>query len=276
MNRESGDKVPVIGDDFGNLSVRSLHYRGQSLDDDPLDTDLIVDFELWDQPDDYHYQPDNSDTLLLLFDELPPNDMDADQLQLLLQGLGTTLENLNNTMAGINTAVGNINIAMGDIHTAMNGVNTALGANNGLLTTANQTNQALGTVLQTMTNSQGALAHAITNFNLNPEKDRKLATSWLPTQSWAMTMGTKLNILNANTHQWEMVDRLWIQAALNFLMDEARTWALPHIEALNVGNTPFANWGAFVDDFKRRFMLINVSLVAKEAIKKLFEEIVRL
>ncbi|KAI0310374.1 hypothetical protein OF83DRAFT_1229273 [Amylostereum chailletii] len=137
-------------------------------DDDPLNTDLIVDFELWDQPSDYHYQPDNSNALLLLFDKLPPNNMDADQLQLLLQGLGTTLENLNNTMANINTVVSDINIAMGDINTAMNGVNIALGTNNGLLTTANQTNQALGTILQTMTNSQGTLTHTITNFNPNP------------------------------------------------------------------------------------------------------------
>ena len=51
---------------------------------------------------------------------------------------------------------------------------------------------------------------------------------------------------------------------------DARTWALPHLELLSKGTVPFmGSWDKFIADFTKRFILLDVSEAAQEALKKI-------
>jgi hypothetical protein len=57
--------------------------------------------------------------------------------------------------------------------------------------------------------------------------------------NWAFGQGDALNtwIPAANHHQRH--DGKWIQAVLNLMEGDARTWALPHLEIIKTGAIPF-------------------------------------
>jgi Retrotransposon gag protein len=52
--------------------------------------------------------------------------------------------------------------------------------------------------------------------------------------------------------------------------EDAKTWALPHLESLQKGTAPFSGqWSVFEKEFTARFMPHDVAEAAKEAIKKI-------
>jgi hypothetical protein len=57
--------------------------------------------------------------------------------------------------------------------------------------------------------------------------------------NFASAQGTSLNGLDAMTGMWTSVPGRWIQAALNLMEADARTWALPYLEEIQAGNMPF-------------------------------------
>jgi hypothetical protein len=57
--------------------------------------------------------------------------------------------------------------------------------------------------------------------------------------NFASAQGTSLNVLDTTTGMWTSVPGRWIQAALNLMEADARTWALPYLEEIQVGNMPF-------------------------------------
>ena len=88
--------------------------------------------------------------------------------------------------------------------------------------------------------------------------------------NWAFHTESALNDWNATTRQWQRNSPKWIQAVLNLMGDDARTWALPKLEELRTGVVPFAgSWGEFEDSFTRRFIPYDVSEEAREQLKKL-------
>ena len=56
---------------------------------------------------------------------------------------------------------------------------------------------------------------------------------------------------------------------MNFMTEDARTWALPHLEKLNDSKLPFADWPKFVEAFTRRFESEDKAMAAKNALRKL-------
>jgi hypothetical protein len=86
--------------------------------------------------------------------------------------------------------------------------------------------------------------------------------------NFASAQGTSLNVLDATTGMWTSVPGRWIQAALNLMEADARTWALPYLEEIQAGNMPFGGvWQTFLDHFTRRFAPLNTEDSARDALK---------
>jgi hypothetical protein len=87
--------------------------------------------------------------------------------------------------------------------------------------------------------------------------------------NFASAQGTSLNILNTTTGLWTSVPGHWIQAALNLMEGDARTWALPYLEEIQAGNMPFGGvWQTFLDHFTRRFAPLNTEDSARDVLKR--------
>jgi hypothetical protein len=87
--------------------------------------------------------------------------------------------------------------------------------------------------------------------------------------NFASAQGTSLNVLDATTGMWNSVPGCWIQAALNLMEGDARTWALPYLEEIQAGNMPFGGiWQTFLDHFTRRFAPLNTKDSARDALKR--------
>jgi hypothetical protein len=87
--------------------------------------------------------------------------------------------------------------------------------------------------------------------------------------NFASAQGTSLNVLDATTGMWTSVPGCWIQAALNLMEADARTWALPYLEEIQAGNMPFGGvWQTFLDHFTRRFAPLNTEDSARDALKR--------
>jgi hypothetical protein len=87
--------------------------------------------------------------------------------------------------------------------------------------------------------------------------------------NFASAQGTSLNVLDATTGMWTSVPGRWIQAALNLMEADARTWALPYLEEIQAGNMPFGGvWQTFLDHFTRRFAPLNTEDSARDALKR--------
>jgi hypothetical protein len=87
--------------------------------------------------------------------------------------------------------------------------------------------------------------------------------------NFASAQGTSLNILDATTGIWTSVPGRWIQAALNLMEGDARTWALPYLEEIQAGNMPFGGvWQTFLDHFTRHFAPLNTEDSARDVLKR--------
>jgi hypothetical protein len=87
--------------------------------------------------------------------------------------------------------------------------------------------------------------------------------------NFASAQGTSLNVLDATTGIWTSVPGRWIQAALNLMESDARTWALPYLEEIQAGNMPFGGvWQTFLDHFTRCFVPLNTEDSARDALKR--------
>jgi hypothetical protein len=87
--------------------------------------------------------------------------------------------------------------------------------------------------------------------------------------NFASAQGTSLNILDPTTGMWTSVPGRWIQAALNLMEVDARTWALLYLEEIQAGNMPFGGvWQTFLDHFTRRFAPLNTEDSARDALKR--------
>ena len=68
--------------------------------------------------------------------------------------------------------------------------------------------------------------------------------------NWAFHMEDQLNDWNAIQNSWVRNDPKWIQAVLNLMDEDARTWILPHLEELRRGVIPFTgSWRQFKREF---------------------------
>ena len=88
--------------------------------------------------------------------------------------------------------------------------------------------------------------------------------------NWASQQAGDLNTWDAVGNQWLKDEQKWISAVLNLMGEDAKTWALPHLEELRAGRLPFTGiWANFERDFKSRFMPQDIADMAREAIKKI-------
>jgi Retrotransposon gag protein len=88
--------------------------------------------------------------------------------------------------------------------------------------------------------------------------------------NWAFSMDDALNDWNPTINNWTRNPGKWIQAVMNLMEGDARTWALPHLETLKNGTIPFtSSWTEFEREFTKRFIPLDVSESAREALKKL-------
>jgi hypothetical protein len=88
--------------------------------------------------------------------------------------------------------------------------------------------------------------------------------------NWAFGQGNTLNtwIPAANHHQRH--DGKWIQAVLNLMEGDARTWALPHLEIIKTGAIPFnTDWTEFEREFTKRFIPLDIAEAARDMLKRI-------
>ena len=95
-------------------------------------------------------------------------------------------------------------------------------------------------------------------------------------KNWASSSGAQMNNPDpANAGGWLRDEIRWIMTALNFMTGDARTWALPALEAIPTyltggGAAPFRGlFDDFEKAFRKRFETTDVSTAAKDAIKRL-------
>jgi hypothetical protein len=87
--------------------------------------------------------------------------------------------------------------------------------------------------------------------------------------NWASAQRSEMNDQLPNG-DWIRRDRDWIQAILNLMEEDARTWALPALEELRDGRQPYqGSWIRFDEAFTRRFIPLDPAEAAREALKKL-------
>ena len=172
-----------------------------------------------------------------------------DMSQLLGSGLAQstpiTLENLTQTTYDLQQAVGQLAVTMADL--------------------AKQVNLAIGTCSHASKivvskpkawNGKGNLVnvcHFLAAFN-----------------NYARNEGDALNDWDVALMDWIQNDQKWIAAVLNLMEDEVRTWALPHLEGLAAGLSPFSGpYNIFMDAFTKHFTLHDSTEVAQDALKHL-------
>jgi hypothetical protein len=86
--------------------------------------------------------------------------------------------------------------------------------------------------------------------------------------NYGSSLGESMNSYDELMGLWHPNHRHWIQTALNLMEGDARTWALPYLEDVSHGNTPFrADWALFTDVFLKRFAPLDSSESARAALK---------
>jgi hypothetical protein len=86
--------------------------------------------------------------------------------------------------------------------------------------------------------------------------------------NYGSTLGEPMNSYDDIMGLWHPNHRHWIQTALNLMEGDARTWALPYLEDISHGNTPFrADWALFTDTFLKRFTPLDSSESVHNALK---------
>ena len=89
--------------------------------------------------------------------------------------------------------------------------------------------------------------------------------------NWATSTGSLLNDRDLITGSYNRNDEKWIRAALNYFTEEAKSWALPHLESLETGRVPWRTYNLFIEDFKKRFEPIDAKLLAQNSLKHLHQ-----
>jgi len=89
--------------------------------------------------------------------------------------------------------------------------------------------------------------------------------------NWGFGQERAMNTLDPATNTWHREEQKWIQAVLNHMEGDARTWALPHLEELlNLRRAPFGGvWANFESEFTKRFIPLDISETARDALKKI-------
>jgi hypothetical protein len=86
--------------------------------------------------------------------------------------------------------------------------------------------------------------------------------------NYGSSLGEPMNSYDDLMGLWHPNHRHWIQMALNLMEGDARTWALPYLEDVSQGNTPFrADWALFTDAFLKRFAPLDLSESMRSALK---------
>ena len=86
--------------------------------------------------------------------------------------------------------------------------------------------------------------------------------------NYARSEGEALNDWDLNHSQWMRNHVKWIAAILNLMEDEAQTWALPYLEDLSTGGSPFTgDYYNFVIAFNKRFAPHDSTKTARDALK---------
>jgi hypothetical protein len=88
--------------------------------------------------------------------------------------------------------------------------------------------------------------------------------------NWAFGQGDAMNTWIPAANHFQHNDVKWIQAVLNLMEGEARTWALPHLEIIKTGAMPFGgDWTDFEQEFTKRFIPLDISEATREVLKKI-------
>ena len=88
--------------------------------------------------------------------------------------------------------------------------------------------------------------------------------------NWAFHMEDQLNDWSTAHNTYIRHDAKWIQAVLNLMDEDARTWILPHLEELMRGTIPFgSSWQRFEREFIKRWIPQDMTESAREALKNL-------
>ena len=78
-------------------------------------------------------------------------------------------------------------------------------------------------------------------------------------------MEDQLNDWDVAQNTWIQNDTKWIQAVLNLMDEDARTWILPHLEELRRGVIPFtSSWRQFEREFIKRWIPQDMTESARE------------
>ena len=89
--------------------------------------------------------------------------------------------------------------------------------------------------------------------------------------NWATSQKEKMN-RQTTFGVWVKTDMDWIQAALNLMEGDARTWCLPALEKLRQDEEPYdGRWSKFEDEFTKRFIPQDPGEAAREALKRLYQ-----
>ena len=88
--------------------------------------------------------------------------------------------------------------------------------------------------------------------------------------NYARSEGENLNDYDLTSNTWVQNHTKWIAAILNLMEDEARTWALPHLEEIATGRSPFAaDYAQFIVAFNKRFAPLDSTEAARDALKQI-------
>ena len=88
--------------------------------------------------------------------------------------------------------------------------------------------------------------------------------------NYTQNEGDALNDWDAAINDWQQKDNKWIAAILNLMEDEARTWALPYLETIASGRTPFNGlYRHFTEAFTKRLAPLDTTEAVREALKSL-------
>ena len=86
--------------------------------------------------------------------------------------------------------------------------------------------------------------------------------------NYARSKGEALNDWDLVHTQWTRNHVKWIATILNLMEDEAQTWALPYLEDLSQGGSPFTgDYDNFVTAFNKHFVPHDSVETARDALK---------
>lgn len=87
--------------------------------------------------------------------------------------------------------------------------------------------------------------------------------------NWVMSTGKLLNDRDTLSGKIVVNDEKWIWSVLSFLMDDARSWALPHLEKIANREVPFRRYSDFTAAFRKWFKPVDSQMTARDIIKHL-------